>query len=327
MELRRTENVKLAAAVPEACIAALDRVIPKRFANAIGEAVASCGCAEELRFRVGRPVQIVTSRGEILLRSCVFSREEAQKLLEAVCAHSVYAKERELIRGFVSLPGGVRVGVAGEPLFENGRLARLTTVSCFNIRLPREVKGCAEPLMPLLTEDLGFGRLPVTSIIAAPPGAGKTTFLRDCARCFSNGIGTARPLRVAIADERNELAGSVSGIPTLDVGERTDIMAGAPKTVSMPMLLRSMSPEVIVTDEIGGEEDMLAVAEAAKYGAAVFASIHAASSAELQSKRWLAEPIENGLKVRILLLRRIGGRFVLREAEMPAGKGITEAST
>ena len=133
-------------------------------------------------------------------------------------------------------------------------------------------------------------------------------------------------MKVAIADERNELSGSVSGIPTLNVGERTDVMAGAPKTVSMPMMLRSMSPDVIVTDEIGGEEDMRAVFGAAKYGTAVFASIHAGSSAELRCKDWLVEPIANGLKVRILLLRRIGGSFALREADLIAGKGKTEAA-
>ena len=326
LEQRRAETSAgiSESAVPDACIDALNKVIPKRFAAAVGEAMAASGCIEELRFRVNRPVQLITRRGEIMLRNGAFTAGEAKQLLEAVCSHSVYAKEAELVRGFVSLPGGVRVGIAGEPLAENGKITRLTTVSCFNIRIPRELIGCAEPLIPLLTEETGEGRMPVTSIIAAPPGAGKTTFLRDCARCFSSGIGAARPLKVAVADERNELAGSVGGVPTLNIGERTDVMAGAPKTVIMPMLLRSMSPEVIVTDEIGGEEDMRAVSEAATYGAAVFASIHAGSSAELRNKKWLIEPIENGLKVRVLLLRRIGGKFALREAEMLGRKGKTE---
>lgn len=298
------------------CAAEVLRVVPERFVGAVSEQLRSAA-VEEVRFRVDRPVQLRTQHGEIMLRQLrPFTREEAKRMLETVCSYSVYAKEQELARGFIGLPGGVRVGVAGEPVIEDGRIARLTDVTCFNIRIPREIKGCAEPFLPMFTEKTGDDVRPVSTLVAAPPGVGKTTFLRDLARCLSNGAGSLRPFCVAVADERNELGGSVGGVPTLDIGERTDIMCGVPKAAAMPILLRSMAPEAIVTDELDGKQDMIAVSEAAKYGVAVFASIHAGSSAELACKKWLTEPIANGLRLRVLLLRRFGGRFSLRSAEL-----------
>lgn len=298
-----------------AAVSAILRAVPKRFVPLIekllcGQGASAGGRVEELRFRTGKPVQIVTSGGELLLdRYPVFTSDEASAMLAELCGHSVYARERELADGFITLPGGARVGLAGKPVFENGKLLHFTAVSGFNIRIPRQVIGCSEPFMHLLTA----GGRPASAIIAAPPGEGKTTFLRDCARCFSNGVGVSRPLTTAVSDERNELSACAEGIPSLDIGMRTDVIAGVPKAAAIPMLVRNMAPEVIVTDELLGEEDMRAFLNACAYGCAVLASIHAGSVRDLAAKRWLNDASD---RVKVFLLKRISDRFILREAEL-----------
>lgn len=277
-------------------------LLPERIRREL-EALPADIPAEEIRFRTGRPVQIVTAKGDLLAGSAL-SPGEAKALLGRLCGHSVYAREEELRLGFITLEGGLRVGVCGRPEVRGGRIAGLTEVSSFNIRLMREAVGCAEGVMPLLTE----GSRPLSCLIAAPPGGGKTTLLRDIARCFSNGVGTP-PRRVALADERGELAGCVGGEPSFEIGSRTDVMDLCPKAEAISMLVRSMSPELIVTDEIGGPEDAEAVAEAARCGVAVIASAHASSREEILRRGSLERAVGSGAFSRLIMLGRSGSRL------------------
>ena len=250
-------------------------VLPERIARSIARCMPEKP-VEEIRLRVARPVQIVTADGEFFPESAAFTAEEAARLLERLCMHSVYAHTEELKNGFVTLPGGARVGVCGRPAVDNGSIIGLTEAYCFNFRIARQVVGCAEGVMRFL---LNCGE-PVSALIVSPPGGGKTTLLRDIARCLSEGI-SAPPVKVAIADERGELAGCIDGVPSFDIGRRTDVMENAPKAQSIGLLIRSMSPRVIITDELGGRDDAEAVAEACRCGAAVIASAHASSVEEL----------------------------------------------
>lgn len=268
--------------------------------DAIGQALFG-GAAEEIRLRTGRPVQIVYPDSDLILETFTFTREDARELLKKLCGYSVYSREEELKNGFVTLDGGMRVGVCGKPVTENGTIKSLTDVTCFNIRIAREVTGCAECVMNYIIE---HGK-PVSTLIAAPPAGGKTTLLRDIARCLSNGRHSI-PLKVAIADERGELAGCIDGVPSFDIGVRTDIMELLPKAEAVGIFVRTMSPDVIITDEIGGRRDADALIEAAKCGVAVIASAHASLNGELKSRRDTAEILDSGIFKRVLHLRRSG---------------------
>ncbi len=288
------------------------RIVPQRFRNAV-EQILEGGRADEIRFIIDRPMQAAGRRGEqVFLQLKPFTKSEACEMLEAICGHSVFAREQELLQGYVTLAGGARVGICGKPLYENGKVTRLTAVTSFNIRIPREVIGCAERFIGRFFD----GSMPLSAIIAAAPGAGKTTFLRDCARCLSDGIGVPRSLRVAVADERNELSGTTEGHAAMNLGIRTDIMEGIPKAAAIPMLVRSMAPDVIITDELSGAIDTEAVSEAAKYGIAVIASIHAGNTAQLRSKAWLRRAVEDGLFAKVFLLRRTSREISLYETDI-----------
>lgn len=275
-------------------------VMPSRIASAV-KTMASFETLEEIRLRVSKPPQLIGSDRETMIEIHPFTRKEATETLERLCHYSVYAWEEELRKGFVMLEGGARVGVCGHPMVEKGKIIRLTNVTCFNMRIAREVKGCAEVAMPFLASE---GK-PYSALIAAPPGGGKTTILRDIARCFSSGIGTP-PVTVGVADERNELSGCVDGVPSFDLGLRTDIMESAPKTESISMLVRSMNPSLIITDELGGNEDVATVRDAARCGVAIIAGVHANSMEELIARPTIAPLIEEKLVNRVLILNRNG---------------------
>lgn len=274
--------------------------LPARMASAVEHCCDGCDI-EEIRLRTARPMQIVTSSGELLPETAPLTEKEAKELLERFCCHSVYAHGDELRNGFITLSGGIRVGVCGRPTVENGRILNMVDVHCFNIRIPRQAIGCSDSVMRFILEN---GE-PVSTLIAAPPGGGKTTLLRDIARNVSEGT-FSKPLKTAIADERGELAACVKGSPAFDVGRRTDVFELAPKAEAISLLIRSMSPQVIITDEIGGEADSEAVSEAVRCGASVIASAHASSVEELRSRKTTGKLISERVFKRVLLLQRNG---------------------
>ena len=257
-----------------------------------------------LRFD-GRELFLSRSGGltEVVADARLLSREELKKTMLLLSDSSVYAFEEELRRGYITLPGGHRAGFAGRAVLEKGAVRTLKDISSVNLRLARALPGVGAPVLARLP--LSDGRLPSTLLIA-PPRAGKTTILRDLARLLSDGIGV-RPRRVGLADERSELAAMRDGLPQLDVGLRTDVVDGCPKAEAMELLLRSLSPELLVTDELGREEDGRAVAEAAMSGVTVLATAHARNAAEARQRPLLRRLLGEGyFRYLVVLSRRLG---------------------
>ena len=170
------------------------------------------------------------------------------------------------------MEGGHRIGVAGRAVLENGRVQRLSYISFLNFRVAHECKGCSEALFRRLYGDGQYYH----TLLFAPAGCGKTTFLRDLIRLLSNA-----GLQVGVADERSELAACHYGIPQHDLGMRTDVMDGCPKAEAMGMLLRSMTPQILAADEIGMEADVFAIRAAAGCGCKVVVSAHGGSFEEV----------------------------------------------
>lgn len=265
----------------------------------------------EIRLRTGRGLVLETSEGERLLNRegrRVFSEEEAYRVtetdvktaLELLTGYSVYAFEEELRQGYFTVEGGHRIGVAGRTVTENGRVKRMGTISSINFRIAHECKGCSEALFRRL---YGAGQYYHT-LLFAPAGCGKTTFLRDLIRLLSN-----NGLRVGVADERSELAACHYGIPQHDLGLRTDVMDGCPKAEAMMMLLRSMTPQILAADEIGMEADVFAIRAAAGSGCKVVASAHGGSFEELIRNPVLRTLWEERRFERYVCLEKKGSSF------------------
>ena len=262
---------------------------------------------QEIRLRPGRPLLAVTSAGEVWLNASgpgaaglPVTSDDLQAAFQLMTQHSVYALEEELRRGFITLPGGHRLGFTGHAVLEQGRIRLLRQISSLNLRLARAVAGAGRTVIPAL---LANGRLMSTMILSAPR-CGKTTLLRDLIRLLSTGLpDLGLPgQQVSLVDERSEVAGTYLGQPQLDVGPRTDVLDGAPKAEGMLLMLRAMSPSVLATDEIGRPEDAEAIAEATKAGVAVLTTAHAASPDEASRRPTLARLLAEGYFQRLVVL-------------------------
>lgn len=274
---------------------------------------------EELRIREDRPLEVVYaggygfvgSNGSVQVQAAgayTPSREDCGKLLELLTRHSVYSFEEELKRGFITVEGGHRVGLSGRTVLEDSRVRLIRDVSGFNIRIAREVWGCGREVLPRIVD--AAERTVHHTLIVSPPGHGKTTLLRDLARLISAGEwpapGFGGGRKVGIVDERSEIAACVRGVPRFQVGPRTDVMDGCPKAEGMIMMIRSMSPEVLVVDEIGRPEDARAVHEAVHAGIRIIATAHGSSREDALRRPVLRDLAEGGVFDRLVLLRDRG---------------------
>ena len=244
---------------------------------------------QEIRLRVDRPLILKLSGKEVFLtkegnftedkeQAVRVPEEEMLEILQHVCSYSFYAYEEELKRGYLTAPGGHRIGVAGQAvLSENGQVRSLKNISFRNIRVAHECKGAADGIL----EGVYHGGNVRNVLILSEPGGGKTTLLRDLVRQISDGCSYGRGRSVGVVDERSEIAGCYQGKPQLDVWMRTDVMDGCPKMAGMMMLLRSMAPEVLAVDELGSREELEVLKGAAACGCLVLATAHGNSLEDL----------------------------------------------
>jgi stage III sporulation protein AA len=271
---------------------------------------------QEVRLRVNRPLNLLFADQDLFLgktglqgdpmKGAMVSKEDLGQAILFLSNHSIYALDEELRQGFITIPGGHRVGFVGYGVIKEGELKQIKEFSGVNFRITRELRGCADPIMPyLLTE---VGDLHHTMIIS-PPRCGKTTLLRDLIRQLSNGVRGFDGIKIGVVDERSELAGSFQGVPRHDLGIRTDVLDHCPKSSGMYLLIRSMSPQVIATDEIGSAHDVAAIQEAVNAGIRLITTVHGRDLQELEQRPILHE----------LLHKRIFTRYVILSARSSPG--------
>lgn len=256
-------------------------IFPKQIKAALRKAAIDQKQLEEIRVRVNQPLIFMDGEREYYidadgrlsfeLNSAIrVTKKEIDEMLSLLCQYSVYAYEDQLRMGYITLIGGHRVGVVGENMTGSGGSFRMSNVAYLNIRIARQRIGCALQLMKALQGNDGLHN----TVLIAPPGVGKTTYLRDLIRCLSTGDEELSGMKVGVVDERGELAAKYQGIPQNDLGPRTDVLSYASKSEGIYLLLRSMSPQVIAVDELGEDSDIRALHKAAARGCRLLATIH-----------------------------------------------------
>ena len=271
---------------------------------------------QEIRLRVNQPVTLLMDNREWFLSknggltedvsgASYSSEKELEAVLTHVCHYSVYAFADEIRQGFMTIPGGHRIGLSGQVILENREEIRnIKYIRYLNIRIAHEMKGVSDTLLPNLYDD--GGRL-YNTLIISPPGCGKTTMLRDLVRNVSDGNAYGRGMNVSVVDERSEIAGSYLGVAQNDVGIRTDVLDGCPKREGMMMLIRAMAPQVLAVDELGNDGDIQALRTASSCGCKLIATIHGCSLEEVMRKQYMSGIIADKLFSRYIVLTRRGG--------------------
>ena len=228
------------------------------------------GRCEELRLRCGYPLMARLEGRERALGDAPVTEAELRAVLETATRSSFHAAQSGLSRGYITAPGGVRVGVCGTAVMSGTDTTGLRAISSLSLRIPRAVIGCADGIWKEITAG-GFSSL----LILAPPGGGKTTLLREIVRRLSESGYV-----VSVADERGEIGGNGG----FDLGPHTDVLTGAPKALAAGMLLRAMNPAVIAMDEITDPEDAQALLRAVGCGVCLLATVHAAEIEDVRRR-------------------------------------------
>jgi stage III sporulation protein AA len=265
----------------------------------------------EIRLRDSRPLMLLIDQGELFIDTMgrplasgsnvyIVNRQDIENTLQIISQSSVYALEEELRNGYLTLRGGHRVGFTGQAVVEGGRLRTLKHIASFNIRIARELPGVADSVIPFLLK----GNQVYNTLIISPPQCGKTTLLRDIARQLSNGVPQMkfRGMKIGVVDERSEIAGAYEGVPQNNIGIRTDVLDACPKAEGMVMLIRSMSPQVVVTDEIGRTEDVYAIREAVQAGVSLITTVHGADVNQIGRRPCMTELMREKVFERFILL-------------------------
>ena len=259
---------------------------------------------EEIRIQIGQPVRVIAGGRELILRDSIIDRQTIDNILNNLLNYSIYAYEEDLAKGFITIEGGHRVGICGRVVTENGGIRLIKDISSLNIRRSRAIKGAADKIIKDIFEQANGLQ---NTIIVSPPKCGKTTLLRDIVRAVSE-----RGMRVGVCDERSEIAGMYQGLPSYDMGPRTDVLDGCIKAEGMLMLIRSMSPDVIVTDEIGRSEDIPAIEAATCAGISIITTIHGNSYEDLMASK-IGPLVQQGVFKRIIFLTNTPSTGTVRE--------------
>ena len=271
--------------------------LPDGWIKETEELLRECeGQVNEIRLRVGRPVVAMLATVHRFIRADKpISSDEIKICFEKICGYSVYSHHNELAQGFITLPGGHRVGICGCACLDKSGKRTVKDISSINIRISTEHKGCSDRIFQQV-----FNKTICGILIAGPPCSGKTTLLKDIALKLSSAPFFRKTVLV---DERGELAPMYRGTPCGSIGEFCDVLSCYPKGEGIINAVRTLSPDVIICDEIGDSDDARGVCDVINAGIVMIATAHACNAIELYNRLPVRKLLKTGAFEKIVLLK------------------------
>ncbi len=271
----------------------LFKYLPLRIVKAVNSLPAEIFVrANEIRLRKNSPVSVTVGNKNVLFdengmiadikKSIRATEQELAETLSKLTNGSFYTCDEFVSMGFIPLPEGGRAGVCGKANQTDGKVHSFSEIFSINLRIHRFLPEVAKDLVSEFSKNGIKGTL-----VCSPPALGKTTFLKSAAYLISNGQGIECK-RVGIADERCELSVGLfeSGL--------LEIISGLPKSKAMTILTRTMSPELIICDEISAD-DVEPVLEAQNTGVPLIASAHCQTPSDLLRRGKMKKLLDNGV--------------------------------
>lgn len=278
-------------------------VFPLSMANLLKERINK-EQVYEIRVKIGKPILVYSKDGENII-NYIPTKEDMKSIMQKISSYSLYAYEEDIKQGFITIKGGHRIGIAGECVIDKGEVKTIRNISSVNIRICTEVIGCSNKAMKYIFSDNKVHN----TIIISPPKCGKTTLLRDIARNISNGVNSVglSGKKVVVIDERSEIGACHFGIPQMNLGIRTDILDNCLKREGLIMSIRSLSPEVLICDEIGTKGDIEALVMAFNSGVNIITTIHGFTIEDLYKRKVFYDLLDNGIIERVITLSTRNG--------------------
>ena len=259
----------------------------------------------EIRIRLNKPIMI-NYRGnyEVLVENAnynskiIYANSELINFIVTVATkQSIYAYNDEIKHCYIQAEAGIRIGVCGTVVYNNDQILTIKNITSLNIRIAHQVLNCSEKVIDFICQN----KVVKNTLIISPPGQGKTTLVRDIVYKLSNEKNINN---ILVVDERFEIAG---GGKELDVGKTTDILSGCEKSIAFKEAIKTMSPSVIVTDEIGDEKDIISIKQAIRSGVKVIATAHARGVQDLKLRKFFDELLREKCFDRFIALSNRNG--------------------
>lgn len=280
----------------------LGKILPDKIWLIIKDKV-NLKAVNEIRFRADKPILIsmggksyfLSEKGvsSSLSEALYSSKIVIEDIIFRASECSIYSVNEQIKRGYIITENGLRIGIGGNVVEENGQVKTMANFNSINIRIPHIVKNCSLSAFPNIVHD---GIIENTLIIS-PPGCGKTTFLRDFVMQLSE---RNLQFNVLLLDERGELDTNLSA-------NFFDKIAFSSKKMGFENGIRALSPDLIVTDEVGQEEDVDAILYASTCGVKILASTHADSMETFLKKDLFQKLIKEKVFKRYVLLSKRNG--------------------
>lgn len=280
----------------------LEKILPEKFYNIIKDKI-NLKAVNEIRLRADRPVILDIGGNQMFLgengvttniKSALFSSKiMIEDVIFRASECSIYSVNEQIKRGFIVTDDAIRIGIGGNLIEENGKLKTMTNFSSVNIRIPHFVKNCSLNAFPYIFKNNQV----LNTLVISAPGCGKTTFLRDFVYQLSERMMMQN---VLLLDERGEL----------DVGINsnfTDKIAFSSKKIGFENGIRSLAPDIIVTDEVGQEDDIDAIEYASGCGVKILASSHCDDIETFSKKSLFKKLIDQKIFKRFVLLSKRNG--------------------